>query len=295
MSDRSPDELLRDDGALLRTGTGGASGSPAPAQVGCYGKLLALGDFIERALPATYIRPWDAWLQRAMVASRAALGDEFDELYLTFPIWRFVIPAGAFGAAPVCGVLSPSVDRVGRCFPLTLAAPLVGERWSGVSVRALAAWLDAFADALSPALSDATIGGFEAALAELPSRLDEVEDSAGGAGPAGGEVSDDVADPAAGEDLAGGENAAAAAIPVGGADRAELGGDGDVHRAVAAESLAGDRLAVFAARPVPALLEALGGDALWWTPPADGQPALVLQVPVPLADELLERLIRAQQ
>jgi type VI secretion system protein ImpM len=45
-------------------------------------------------------------------------------VYLTSPAWRFVCAAGACGPAAVIGVAAPSVDQVGRYFPLTLAAEL---------------------------------------------------------------------------------------------------------------------------------------------------------------------------
>src|SRR6478735_4491297 len=46
------------------------------------------------------------------------------DVYLTSPAWRFVCAAGACGSAPVIGVAAPSVDQVGRYFPLTLVAEL---------------------------------------------------------------------------------------------------------------------------------------------------------------------------
>jgi type VI secretion system protein ImpM len=37
------------------------------------------------------------------------------------PIWHFVLPGGQCGPGATLGVWMPSVDRVGRLFPLTLA------------------------------------------------------------------------------------------------------------------------------------------------------------------------------
>ena len=45
-------------------------------------------------------------------------------VYLTSPAWRFVFAAGACGPVPVIGLMAPSVDRVGRHFPLTIIAEL---------------------------------------------------------------------------------------------------------------------------------------------------------------------------
>ena len=52
------------------------------------------------------------------------MGDRWLEVYLTSPVWRFSGAAGACGPAPVIGVMAPSVDRVGRYFPLTIVAEL---------------------------------------------------------------------------------------------------------------------------------------------------------------------------
>src|ERR671922_2029225 len=101
--------------------------------VGFYGKLPSHGDFLRRRVSDAFLHVWDGWLQECMIASQRALGDRWLDVYLTSPAWRFGCAAGACGPSPVVGVMVPSVDRVGRYFPLTLvaelpvnAAPLVG-------------------------------------------------------------------------------------------------------------------------------------------------------------------------
>ena len=91
---------------------------------GFYGKLPSLGDFVTRRLPTELIAPWDQWLQESLTVSRAQLGDDWLDRYLTSPLWRFVLSPGVAGQGGWTGVLMPSVDRVGRYFPLTLACPL---------------------------------------------------------------------------------------------------------------------------------------------------------------------------
>ena len=88
---------------------------------GFFGKLPAKGDFLSRQLPREFLDPWDGWLQAAMHSSREQLGDAWLELYLTGPIWRFALSPGVCGADAWYGVMMPSVDRVGRYFPLTIA------------------------------------------------------------------------------------------------------------------------------------------------------------------------------
>ena len=90
--------------------------------VGLYGKLPSHGDFLRRRVSDAFVDAWDAWLQRCMTASRSVLGQRWLDVYLTSPAWRFACAAGACGPAPAIGLMVPSVDRVGRFFPLTLVA-----------------------------------------------------------------------------------------------------------------------------------------------------------------------------
>ena len=92
--------------------------------VGFYGKLPTHGDFLRRRVSDAFVEPWDAWLQSCIAASRDALEDRWLDVYLTSPAWRFVCAAGACGANPVAGIIVPSVDRVGRYFPLTVVVEL---------------------------------------------------------------------------------------------------------------------------------------------------------------------------
>jgi type VI secretion system protein ImpM len=92
--------------------------------VGFYGKLPTHGDFLRRRVSDAFVGVWDGWLQECLAASRGALGDKWLDVYLTSPVWRFGCAAGTCGPAPVVGVMVPSVDRVGRYFPLTLVAEL---------------------------------------------------------------------------------------------------------------------------------------------------------------------------
>ncbi len=89
---------------------------------GFYGKLPSNGDFISRNLPVTFIEPWDNWLQSSIAASHEQLGEQWLDYFLVAPVWRFIISSGNCGENAWIGVLMPSVDRVGRYFPLTIAA-----------------------------------------------------------------------------------------------------------------------------------------------------------------------------
>jgi type VI secretion system protein ImpM len=96
-------------------------------EVGFYGKLPSHGDFLRRRVSDAFVGVWDGWLQECLTASRASLGERWLEIYLTSPVWRFACAAGVCGPTPIIGVMAPSVDRVGRYFPLTLVAELPPE------------------------------------------------------------------------------------------------------------------------------------------------------------------------
>jgi type VI secretion system protein ImpM len=88
---------------------------------GFYGKLPSLGDFISRRLPADFILSWDQWLQESLYASREELGIRFPNYYRNSPIWRFVLGAGCCGGNSVAGIMAPSLDKVGRHYPIVVA------------------------------------------------------------------------------------------------------------------------------------------------------------------------------
>jgi type VI secretion system protein ImpM len=67
---------------------------------------------------------WDAWLQECIHESRQALQDSWLGTYLTGPVWRFAFASGVCSGGAYAGILVPSVDRVGRYFPLTVVTQL---------------------------------------------------------------------------------------------------------------------------------------------------------------------------
>lgn len=94
--------------------------------IGIFGKLPAHGDFIERNLPRSFTTPLDDWLQRCLASSRELIGANWLDYYLTSPIWRFVLSPGTVDSNTWAGILLPSVDSVGRYFPLTFAQQIPG-------------------------------------------------------------------------------------------------------------------------------------------------------------------------
>ena len=94
--------------------------------VGAFGKMPSQGDFFWIDLPQGFAPAWDKWLSGAMAVARARLGERWQECYYSAPIWRFTLAPQMAGGQALMGVLMPSVDRVGRAFPLTLVVPISG-------------------------------------------------------------------------------------------------------------------------------------------------------------------------
>ena len=116
--------------------------------VGFYGKLPCRGDFLQRRAPQDFVDVWDAWLQEGLHESRQRLQEAWLNAYLTGPVWRFVLSAGICGGGVYAGVLVPSVDRVGRYFPLTVIAQLTAEECPLTVACEMSGWFEA-AEALA--------------------------------------------------------------------------------------------------------------------------------------------------
>ena len=88
---------------------------------GLFGKLGAKRDFIALATPRRFLEAWEPWVQACMSASRHQLGAGWQQAFLTAPVWRFWLGADICGTT-VVGAIMPSLDGVGRYYPLTLLA-----------------------------------------------------------------------------------------------------------------------------------------------------------------------------
>ena len=136
---------------------------------GWFGKMPNVGDFVSRRLPDGFVRRWDAWLQAGLALARAESGEAWLDGYLVAPVRRFWIAPGLLGPPAWAGVLMPSVDRVGRHFPFTLATPLDDGHDELVDALACDDWLGA-ADALARQVLDPAfdVAALERAIAQLP-------------------------------------------------------------------------------------------------------------------------------
>jgi type VI secretion system protein ImpM len=151
---------------------------PTDSEVtGWYGKLPSLGDFASRRLAPSFIEPWDDWLAAGLAAWREQSPDGWLDAYLASPSWRFVLMPGCLPGTPGgvagdgsawAGVLMPSVDRVGRYFPLTLVRRLAGLPADPQQLDGLLRWLHRLDDlALDVLHDDWTVEQLEAELPRL--------------------------------------------------------------------------------------------------------------------------------
>lgn len=143
--------------------------APSTPHACWFGKLPSIGDFVGRRMPHALATDWDYWLRSGLDQLRSDAPQSWTQRFVLSPIWFFLTPARITGA-PACGVIAPSVDRVGRFYPLTVMS-LASERQQAMAEpAALARFLvgvhAAVVDARRLPLSPDEI---DARLADLPS------------------------------------------------------------------------------------------------------------------------------
>lgn len=124
---------------------------------GLYGKLPIKRDFIAENIPRGFLPLWEPWLQGAVASSRLELGSRWQGIYLSAPIWRFWIGHAHCGRT-VTGAFMPSVDGIGRYFPLTLVAAAEETEVIAPPTKEPAdAWYEAAEDLLLSALDETAV------------------------------------------------------------------------------------------------------------------------------------------
>lgn len=92
------------------------NGIASSLSYGFFGKIPSAGDFISRDIPHHYLRHIDDWVSEGMF-SLSIERETWLDVYLTAPVWNFVISPEVWGDEFLYGALMPSVDSVGRYFP----------------------------------------------------------------------------------------------------------------------------------------------------------------------------------
>ncbi|PSJ57016.1 type VI secretion system-associated protein TagF [Kumtagia ephedrae] len=135
---------------------------------GLFGKLPQKRDFIAFGIAGEVLSPLETWLQSAVAASRSELGRGWEEVYLVAPIWRFWIGADVLGVN-CAGALMPSVDGIGRFFPLlALYACEPGESLPPPSYSPQEKWFAAIEARLLGVLEEGAAPAVESVLGGLP-------------------------------------------------------------------------------------------------------------------------------
>ena len=135
---------------------------------GFFGKVPSHGDFVSRRLSRDFVGVWDPWLAESVSQSRGQLGDRWLDCYLTSPVWRFAISAGLCGESAWAGVIMPSVDKVGRYYPMTLCAQLGAEHAPLEALASLSGWYGMAEQlALSCLADDFDLDTFDEQLSKL--------------------------------------------------------------------------------------------------------------------------------
>jgi type VI secretion system protein ImpM len=155
-----------------------------------FGKLSAKRDFIALSVPRNFLSAWEPWMQGSVAASRNNLGESWLHAYLTAPIWRFWLGSEICGAT-VLGALMPSLDGMGRYYPLTLfAAADQGDTIAPPDIDAHDAWFKTTEDFLLSTLDkelsfeaianalDQLSGPSDQSLTSLPPNLSTLDSGA---------------------------------------------------------------------------------------------------------------------
>jgi type VI secretion system protein ImpM len=124
-----------------------------------FGKLPTHGDFVFRGLSMEQRDRLDLWLSEEMEVAREQFGAGFEESYDNAPPWCFSANAadGRWNGGAIC----PSMDSVGRRFPIIVARNgLAAEETVGAAQLCVDAIYRAFEESM-------TVDALSAALAEL--------------------------------------------------------------------------------------------------------------------------------
>lgn len=89
---------------------------------GMFGKIPQQADFVNLHIAEPIAQAWHRWVANSISVSREQLGEQWLDYYLTSPVWHFVIAPGALAPSGIAGVMIPSVDSIGRYFPLFVGA-----------------------------------------------------------------------------------------------------------------------------------------------------------------------------
>ncbi|ACV27907.1 type VI secretion system-associated protein TagF [Kangiella koreensis] len=86
-------------------------------RLGCFGKIRNCGDFISRHMPHEIESSFTEWLEEGLAETKERFQQQWLDYFLTSPIWNFVIEEPD-SEQVIVGTMMPSMDKVGRYYPL---------------------------------------------------------------------------------------------------------------------------------------------------------------------------------
>ena len=100
-----------------------------------------------------FLDAFDEWFRTILLGGQAMMEGAWTPAWLEAPVWRFALPGEMCGPAEIVGLWMPSVDRVGRHFPLMFGASCAGAEPARMAFGG-EPWLDAAEEAGRAALAD---------------------------------------------------------------------------------------------------------------------------------------------
>ena len=86
-----------------------------------FGKLPAFGDFVRYNADGPLTRMLENWLHQAVALTKAYLADQWEDIFLNQPQFNFYF-SDPTSDKDVSGIITPSQDIHGRCFPLVVCS-----------------------------------------------------------------------------------------------------------------------------------------------------------------------------
>lgn len=138
--------------------------------IAAFGKTPGMGDFLRVGSAGRAGECFDEWIQQGLAQAEARRGPGWTEAYGNGAPWAFIFrPPRSVGTQGLVGVMQPSVDSVGRRYPLVVcAAAPCRVPWPHVLPLAFGDFLDGAVSVLLDPAARTSAAHMHAALARVP-------------------------------------------------------------------------------------------------------------------------------
>jgi type VI secretion system ImpM family protein len=145
----------------------------SPSQVVVFGKTPRMGDFLRVGNGGPAGEALEQWVEQGLALAEAKRGREWPAIYAAGATYAFVFrpPRATNLREALVGVIKPSVDAVGRRYPLVVYSQALARAlvpWPHVLPMALGDFLDAAATLLLEADGVTGVADMQAALRRVP-------------------------------------------------------------------------------------------------------------------------------